>query len=273
MTKGRFLDAVKKTKEYIAAGDIFQCVLSQRLSADVEVEPFQIYRALRILNPSPYMFYIDCGDSKLVGSSPEVHVKLTGRQALCRPIAGTRGRGADDAEDKRLEKELLSNEKERAEHLMLVDLARNDLGRCCKPGSVSVRDFFVVERYSHVMHIVSETVGVLQDGQDQFDLLAKTFPAGTVTGAPKIRAMEIIEELEPDRRGHYAGTVGYFSLTGDTNMAITIRTMLVKGKTVYLHAGAGIVHDSDPEFEYQETLQKIKGLQVAVDMAAKGLRW
>jgi anthranilate synthase component 1 len=273
LSREEFVGAVKKIKDYIAAGDIFQCVLSQRLSADVSVEPFQIYRALRMLNPSPYMFYLDFGDYKLVGSSPEVHVKLTNRQALCRPIAGTRPRGADAAEDRRLEHELLADEKERAEHLMLVDLARNDLGRSCKPGTVSVRDFMVVERYSHVMHIVSETVGTLREGEDSFGLLAKTFPAGTVSGAPKIRAMEIIEELEPTRRAHYAGTVGYFSLTGDANMAITIRTMLVKGRQVHLQAGAGIVYDSDPEFEYRESMHKMKALQVAVDLAGKGLKW
>jgi anthranilate synthase component 1 len=273
MTQEQFLSSVKKIKEYIGAGDIFQCVLSQRLSAEVSVEPFQIYRALRILNPSPYMFYLDFGDYKIVGSSPEVHVKLNAGQALARPIAGTRKRGVDGADDAKLEKELLADEKERAEHLMLVDLARNDLGRSCKPGTVSVRDFMVVERYSHVMHIVSETVGTLQEGEDQFDLLSKTFPAGTVSGAPKIRAMEIIEELEPSKRAHYAGTVGYFSLTGDANMAITIRTMLIKGRQVHLQAGAGIVYDSDPEFEYQESMHKMKALQVAIDLAGKGLKW
>jgi anthranilate synthase component 1 len=267
-----FLKGVERIKEYIAAGDIFQCVLSRRLSAEVGVDSFQIYRALRILNPSPYMFYLDFGEYKLVGSSPEVHVKLNGGQALCRPIAGTRPRGGNEEEDAKRAQELLANEKERAEHLMLVDLARNDLGRVCRPGTVVVRDFMVVERYSHVMHLVSEAVGTLDQGQDQFDLLSKTFPAGTVSGAPKIRAMEIIEELEPVRRAHYAGTVGYLSLTGECNMAITIRTMLIKGGTIHLQAGAGIVHDSDPEFEFEESMHKMKALQEAVDLAARGLK-
>ena len=263
--------AVLKAKEYISIGDIFQVVLSQRASGQIEVDPFQVYRALRILNPSPYMFYLDFGDYQLVGSSPEIHAKLTGRQAVIRPIAGTRRRGQTPREDAELEKELLADEKERAEHLMLIDLARNDVGRCADYGSVRCTDLYTIEKYSHVMHIVSEVVGTLSKGQDQFDLLSKTFPAGTLTGAPKIRAMEIIEELEKARRGPYGGTVGYFSLTGDMDTCITIRTMIVKGKTAYLQAGAGIVADSDPQFEWTETCNKMDVLKRAVAMAEEGL--
>jgi anthranilate synthase component 1 len=263
--------AVLKAKEYIGIGDIFQVVLSQRASGEIEVAPFQVYRALRILNPSPYMFFLDFGDYQLVGSSPEIHAKLTGRQAVIRPIAGTRRRGGTAEEDARLEKELLADEKERAEHLMLIDLARNDIGRCADYGSVHCTDLYTIERYSHVMHIVSEVVGTLSKGQDQFDLLSKTFPAGTLTGAPKIRAMEIIEELEKSRRGPYGGVAGYFSLTGDMDTCIAIRTMIVKGKTAYLQAGAGIVADSDPAFEWTETCNKMEVLKRAVAMAEEGL--
>jgi anthranilate synthase component 1 len=263
--------AVRKAKEYIAAGDIFQVVLSQRARGELNTDPFQVYRALRILNPSPYMFFLDFGDHQLVGSSPEIHAKLTGREAILRPIAGTRRRGKTAAEDAALEKELLADEKERAEHLMLIDLARNDVGRCADYGSVRCTDLYTIERYSHVMHIVSEVRGRLSEGQDQFDLLAKTFPAGTVSGAPKIRAMEIIEELEPCRRGPYAGTVGYFSLTGDMDTCITIRTMIVKGKTAILQAGAGIVADSDPKSEWVETCNKMEVLKRAIAMAEEGL--
>jgi anthranilate synthase component 1 len=263
--------SVLKAKEYIGIGDIFQVVLSQRASSEIEVDPFQVYRALRILNPSPYMFYLDFGDYQLVGSSPEIHAKLTGRTAVIRPIAGTRRRGKTSEEDAALEKELLADEKERAEHLMLIDLARNDVGRCADYGSVHCTDLYTIEKYSHVMHIVSEVVGQLSQGQDQFDLLSKTFPAGTLTGAPKIRAMEIIEELEKTRRGPYGGTVGYFSLTGDMDTCITIRTMIVKGKTAYLQAGAGIVADSDPQFEWVETCNKMEVLKRAVAMAEEGL--
>jgi anthranilate synthase component 1 len=263
--------AVLKAKEYIGIGDIFQVVLSQRQTGPLHVEPFQVYRALRILNPSPYMFYFDFGTHQLVGSSPEIHAKLQGREAVLRPIAGTRRRGTTPAEDAALEKELLADEKERAEHLMLIDLARNDVGRCADYGSVRCTDLYTIERYSHVMHIVSEVVGTLTKGQDQFDLLAKTFPAGTVSGAPKIRAMEIIEELEPHRRGPYAGTVGYFSLTGDMDTCITIRTMVVKDGTAYLQAGAGIVADSDPDFEWTETRNKMEVLKRAIALAEEGL--
>jgi anthranilate synthase component 1 len=266
-----FKAAVLKAKEYIAIGDIFQVVLSQRAHGDLHVDPFQVYRALRILNPSPYMFFLDFGDYQIVGSSPEVHAKLVGREALLRPIAGTRRRGRTEEEDRALQKELLADEKERAEHLMLIDLARNDAGRCADYGTVRCTDLFTIERYSHVMHIVSEVVGRLSKGRDQFDLLAGTFPAGTVTGAPKIRAMEIIEELEKSRRGPYAGTVGYFSLTGDMDTCITIRTMVVKGKTAYLQAGAGIVADSVPANEWQETASKMEVLKKAIQIAEEGL--
>jgi anthranilate synthase component 1 len=266
-----FKRAVLKAKEYIGIGDIFQVVLSQRASAEIHVDPFQVYRALRILNPSPYMFFLDFGGHQLVGSSPEIHAKLTQRQAVLRPIAGTRRRGQTVQEDQALEKELLADEKERAEHLMLIDLARNDLGRCADYGSVRCTELFTIERYSHVMHIVSEVVGRLSKGQDQFDLLSKTFPAGTLSGAPKIRAMEIIEELEPSRRGPYGGTVGYFSLTGDMDTCITIRTMVVKDGRAYLQAGAGIVADSDPASEWVETCNKMEVLKRAVAMAEEGL--
>lgn len=266
-----FRAAVLKAKEYIRIGDIFQVVLSQRAHGEIHVDPFQVYRALRILNPSPYMFFLDYGDYQLVGSSPEIHAKLVGDQAIVRPIAGTRPRGRTEQEDRALEQELLADEKERAEHLMLIDLARNDIGRCARYGTVRCTELYTVERYSHVMHLVSEVVGRLSPGQDQFDLLAKTFPAGTVTGAPKIRAMEIIEELEKSRRGPYAGTVGYFSLTGDMDTCITIRTMVVRGRTAYLQAGAGIVADSDPDREWQETCNKMEVLKRAVALAEEGL--
>jgi anthranilate synthase component 1 len=270
-TPEEFGRAVVRAKEYIRAGDIFQTVLSQRAQSELHVDPFQVYRALRILNPSPYMFFLDFGDYQLVGSSPEIHARLTGREAILRPIAGTRPRGATEEEDRALEKELLADEKERAEHLMLIDLARNDVGRCADYGSVRCRDLYHVERYSHVMHIVSEVSGTLSAGQDQYDLLSRTFPAGTVTGAPKIRAMEIIDELEKGRRGPYAGTVGYFSLSGDMDACIAIRTMIVKGRTAWLQAGAGIVADSDPQREWQETCNKMEALKRAVAMAEEGL--
>ena len=271
LTEPQFVDAVQKAKEHIRAGDSFQVVLSRRESGAIHVDPFQVYRALRILNPSPYMFFLDFGDYQLVGSSPEVHAKLAGSTAMIRPIAGTRRRGATETEDRALEKELLADEKERAEHLMLVDLARNDLGRCCKYGTVRPGDLFAIERYSHVMHLVSQVNGELAPGQDQYDLFAKTFPAGTVSGAPKVRAMEIIEELEPCRRGPYAGTVGYFSLSGDSDTCITIRTILVKDRIAHLQAGAGIVADSDPAAEWQETVNKMAALKRAIAIAEEGL--
>jgi anthranilate synthase component 1 len=271
--KSRFEEMVVEAKEHIAAGDIFQVVLSQRLSRQTDAHPFAVYRALRMLNPSPYMFYFDFSDFdfQVVGASPEMHVRLEDGVASIRPIAGTRWRGTTEAEDIALEKELLADEKERAEHVMLVDLGRNDIGRVCEYGSVQVRDLMVVERYSHVMHIVSHVEGELRPGMDAFDLMRATFPAGTVSGAPKIRAMEIIEELEGERRGLYAGAVGYFSHDGSMDTCIAIRTMLVKGDTVYVQAGAGIVADSDPTREYEECLNKARALAEAVDQAEQGI--
>lgn len=265
-----FLSAVEHCKNYIKEGDIIQAVLSQRLDTEYEGDAFSLYRALRIVNPSPYMFYLHFAGIKLVGASPEIHVRSYGGNVTIRPIAGTRPRGENVEQDVKLEKELLADEKERAEHLMLVDLARNDIGRVCRYGSVKVTEFMVVERYSHVMHIVSDVEGTLEEGKDAFDLIAATFPAGTVSGAPKIRAMEIVEELEPTRRGPYAGLVGYFSFDGNFDSCITIRTMLVKGHKVYVQAGAGIVADSVPEREYAETLNKAKALFRAIQMARGG---
>ena len=268
--KEDFLAAVERCKSYIKGGDIIQAVLSQRLDTEFEGDAFSLYRALRIVNPSPYMFYLHFARLKLVGASPEIHVRSYGTNVTIRPIAGTRPRGENIEQDLKLEKELLADEKERAEHLMLVDLARNDIGRVCRYGSVKVTEFMVVERYSHVMHIVSDVEGTLEDGKDAFDLIAATFPAGTVSGAPKIRAMEIVEELEPTRRGPYAGLVGYFSFNGNFDSCITIRTMLVKGNKVYVQAGAGIVADSVPKKEYAETLNKAKALFRAIQMARGG---
>lgn len=273
MSRQAFLAAVEQAKKHIAAGDIFQVVLSQCLSRETQAQPFQIYRALRRLNPSPYMFYFDfdtlAGDPplRLIGASPEVHVRLEGSTASLRPIAGTRPRGQSPLEDTRLEGELLADPKERAEHVMLVDLGRNDLGRVCEFRSVHVPEFMVVERYSHVMHIVSQVQGTLRPGLDGFDLLRATFPAGTVSGAPKIRAMQIIAELERQPRGPYAGAVGYFSYDGAMDTCITIRTLVMRGQTVSVQAGAGIVADSDPQREYQETLNKALALAVAIEKA------
>jgi anthranilate synthase component 1 len=273
VTRDQFTAAVQAAKEYIAAGDIFQAVLSQRLSRQTPAAPFSIYRALRRLNPSPYMFFFDFNGLLdetpfyLIGASPEVHVRLEGRTAALRPIAGTRRRGATPEEDAALERELLADPKERAEHVMLVDLARNDLGRVCEYGTVHVPEQMVIERYSHVMHIVSHTEGQLRPEHDAFDLLRATFPAGTVSGAPKIRAMEIIAELEGEPRGPYAGAVGYFSYDGSMDTCIAIRTLMMRGQTVSVQAGAGIVADSNPDREYEETLNKAKALAVAVEMA------
>lgn len=270
-TRNSFEKIVEKAKEYIRAGDIIQTVLSQRLQTKVSAHPFDIYRALRVINPSPYMYYLSLGGMNLVGSSPEILVRQEGRRVEVRPIAGTRPRGKDEFEDKKLERELLKSSKERAEHLMLVDLGRNDVGRVCEYGSVKVPELMVIERYSHVMHIVSGVVGKLKRGMDSFDVLRACFPAGTVSGAPKVRAMEIIEELENLRRGPYAGAVGYFSFQGNMDMAITIRTILIKGKEAFLQAGAGIVADSIPKNEYEETINKAKALFEAIEMAEKGL--
>jgi anthranilate synthase component 1 len=267
-----FEGAVRSAKEYIAAGDIFQGVLSQRLSRRTAADPFTIYRALRMMNPSPYMFYLELpGDLRLIGSSPEMMVRLEGRRAEVRPIAGTRPRGANLAEDEALARELLADPKERAEHVMLVDLGRNDLGRVCRYGSVQVPERMTIERYSHVMHIVSSVDGELRPNLDAFDLLGATFPAGTVSGAPKVRAMEIIAELEGERRGPYAGAVGYFSYSGNMDTCIAIRTIVMQSDTVHVQVGAGIVADSDPTREYHETLNKAQALMEAAVIAERGL--
>lgn len=270
-TKEEFENAVLKCKEYIAAGDIIQVVLSQRFSTQVTADPFDVYRALRSLNPSPYMYYLAYNDIKLIGSSPEILVTEERGNVTIRPIAGTRPRGSAEAEDRTLEEELLKDEKERAEHIMLVDLGRNDIGRVCRYGSVEVDQLMVIERYSHVMHIVSNVKGRLKMDKDQFDLLRACFPAGTVSGAPKIRAMEVIDELEPTRRGSYAGSIGYFSYSGDMDTCITIRTILIKRDTAYVQAGAGIVADSDPTKEYQETQNKAMAMIKALVAAEAGL--
>ena len=270
-TKKEYEDIVRKTKEYIRKGDIIQAVPSQRLKLKIDCEPFQIYRALRSINPSPYMYYLKLGDFSLVGSSPEIMVRCENGLVEVRPIAGTRKRGASAEEDEKLIKDLLKDPKERAEHIMLVDLGRNDIGRVCEYRSVKVSELMTVEKYSHVMHIVSDISGRLRKDKDIFDVLRATFPAGTVTGAPKVRAMEIIEELENVRRGPYAGSVGYFSFSGNLDTCITIRTIVIKGNTAYVQAGGGVVADSKPEKEYQETLNKAKALLRAIEMAQRGL--
>ena len=271
-TQEAFEAAVRRAKEYIAAGDIFQVVLSQRLSRTTQADPFTVYRALRMTNPSPYMFYLELPeDLRLIGASPEMHVRLEDGVAQLHPIAGTRRRGRTAEEDARLAEELLNDPKERAEHIMLVDLGRNDLGRVCEYGTVHVPTLMAVERYSHVMHLVSDVVGRVRPDVDAFDLLEATFPAGTVTGAPKVRAMEIIEELEGTRRGPYAGAVGYVGFDGTMDTCITIRTIVMHRDRCYVQAGAGIVADSDPTFEYHETLNKAKALTVAVELAERGL--
>ncbi len=270
-TRERFHEVVKRAKEYIVAGDIIQVVLSQRFHIKLNNDPFDIYRVLRTVNPSPYMFFLRMGEIRIVGSSPEVLVRLEGDQVEVRPIAGTRPRGRDDAEDQSLMEELLADPKERAEHVMLLDLGRNDVGRVARPGTVKVEEFMIVEKYSHVMHIVSDVVGKLAEGKDAYDVLRACFPAGTVSGAPKIRAMQIIEELEPVKRGPYAGAVGYIGFSGNMDTCITIRTMVVRGEDLYLQAGAGIVADSDPEREYEETVNKAKGMLKAIEIARKGI--
>jgi anthranilate synthase component 1 len=270
LSRADYESAVRKAKEYIAAGDIFQVVLSQRLQRFTGADPFSIYRALRMLNPSPYMFYLELTEGlRLIGSSPEMLVRLEDGLAEVRPLAGTRPRGHTLREDATLARELLSDPKERAEHVMLVDLGRNDLGRVCRHGSVHVPLMMDVERYSHVMHIVSKVVGDLDSTYDAFDLMRATFPAGTVSGAPKVRAMEIIDELEGERRGPYAGSVGYFSYSGNMDTCITIRTIFFKDQTALLQAGAGIVADSDPAREYEETLHKAQALAEAIDRAER----
>jgi len=271
LTEAEFIDRVEACKEYIAAGDIYQIVLSVLFRGQSNVAPFEVYRALRLLNPSPYMFFFEFGDVKIIGSSPEALVKLHNRTASLRPIAGTLPRGATSEADIANEKALLADPKEAAEHVMLVDLARNDLGRVARAGSVHVSPYRSIERYSHVMHIVSGVQGELADGYDQFDLFAASFPAGTLVGAPKVRAMEIIEEMESTGRGLYAGTAGYFGSGGDMDQAITIRTLVFSGEDYSFQAGAGIVADSVPANEYQEVLAKSAILRRALEMAGKGL--
>jgi anthranilate synthase component 1 len=270
VSKKHFIRTVEKIKEYIMAGDVFQAVPSLRLELEPGVEPLNIYRALRRVNPSPYMYFLRMGEMTVLGSSPEMLVRVTGRKLEYRPIAGTRKRGKDEAEDARLEAELRTDEKERAEHVMLVDLGRNDVGRVSDYGTVRVRDLMFVERYSHVMHLVSAVEGTLRQGLTPVDAFAACFPAGTLTGAPKVRAMEIIEEVEPVRRGIYGGSVLYADFAGNLDSCIAIRTMLVKGKKAYVQAGAGIVADSVPESEYQECLNKTRALVRAVELARSG---
>ncbi len=271
-TKEAFENAVLRGKDYIVAGDVVQVVLSQRFEREFNIDPFHIYRALRIINPSPYMYYLDTGDAVLVGSSPEILVRLEGRKIIVRPIAGTRKRGETEGEDNALGEELKKDPKEIAEHIMLVDLGRNDVGRVSEIGSVKVTELMSIERYSHVMHLVSNVEGNLKNGLDAFDVLGACFPAGTVSGAPKVRAMEMIEELEPIRRGPYAGAVGYLSYSGNMDTCITIRTLIIKGNKVYVQTGAGIVADSIPEREFSETVNKAMGMMKAVDMAENEFR-
>ena len=271
LSQEEFESNVRRIKEYITAGDGIQMVPSLRLSTEVNAHPLTVYRALRSINPSPYMFLLRFGDFDLVGASPELLVSLHGREARVRPIAGTRKRGATPEQDNELADDLLSDEKERAEHIMLVDLGRNDLGRVCDYGTVRVNELMVIERYSHVMHIVSDVTGELPHDKDAFSLIRAAFPAGTVSGAPKVRAMQIIDELEPTRRGSYAGSVGFISATGDMDTCITIRTILIKDGIAYVQAGAGIVYDSVPEKEYEECLNKARASLAAIDAAQRGL--
>jgi len=270
MTKAQFVAAVEKSKEYIRAGDAFQIVASQRFSAKTSCDPFQIYRALRVVNPSPYLYFLKLDDVSVVGSSPEMLVKVQGRDAFYKPLAGTRRRGIDEKEDRALEAELLADPKERAEHIMLVDLGRNDLGRVCEYGSVKVDRLMFVERFSHVMHLVSSLSGKLRKDVDCFDALMACFPAGTLSGAPKVRAMEIIDELEPTRRGIYAGAILYLDFSGNVDSCIGLRTLVAKNGRVYIQAGAGIVADSVPEREYEETVTKARALVKALEIAQAG---
>jgi len=271
VTREAFHESVKRAKEYIEAGDIFQVVLSQQFRIPLQVDPFTIYRHLRVINPSPYLFFLRCEGPVLIGSSPEILVRLEDGRIDVRPIAGTRPRGRTPEEDAAFEADLLADPKERAEHVMLVDLGRNDVGRVAEPGSVRVSEYAAIERYSHVMHIVSNVSARLRDGLDWLDLLRATFPAGTLSGAPKVRAMEIIDELETLRRGPYGGCVGYVDYSGNMDTAIAIRTLLVKDGEIFLRSGAGIVADSDPESEYQETINKGRALVEAIDMAREGV--
>jgi len=266
-----FESAVLKAKEHIIEGDVFQLVLSQQFERETKVKPVTLYRSLRSINPSPYMFHLKLNDFDIIGASPELLVKVEDGTVEIRPIAGTRRRGKSKEEDQALAENLISNEKECAEHLMLLDLGRNDVGRVSKFGSVTIPENMVIENYSHVMHIVSDVKGELSDNKDPFDALLSGFPAGTVTGAPKIRAMEIIHDLEPDRRDIYSGAVGFFDFTGNVNTCIAIRTMIMKNGTVHFQSGAGIVHDSDPTKEYEETVDKAKAIMEAIDFAENGL--
>ncbi|MGJ8637876.1 MAG: anthranilate synthase component I [Opitutaceae bacterium] len=268
-TKERFEAAVDTVKEYVRAGDVIQAVLSQRFEKEFKPAPIELYRALRTVNPSPYMFLMEDTDFSVVGASPEVHVRLTGDQVEIRPIAGTRHRGKTEAEDLALEEDLLADEKEKAEHLMLVDLARNDIGRVCKFGSITVPDYMTIERYSHVMHIVSQVVGTIAEDKTAYDLMRATFPAGTLSGAPKVRALQIIAELEQSQRGVYGGALGYFGFGGNHDSCIGIRTAVVKDGKIYIQSGAGIVADSVPESEFMETVNKAKGMLKAVALAEK----
>ncbi|MPZ23253.1 MAG: anthranilate synthase component I [Dehalococcoidia bacterium] len=267
-----YLARVGKAREHIIAGDIYQVQVSQRFSRETPVHPFAIYRALRRVNPSPYMYYLDFGDMQIVGASPEMLVRVDNGNIESHPIAGTRRRGRDEADERRMEAELREDEKERAEHLMLVDLQRNDLGRVCKAGSVSVTQLMEVEKYSHVMHLVSHVVGVLEEGVSSYDALRASFPAGTVTGAPKIRAMQIIADLEDDRRGPYAGCVGYFDFSGNVDTAITIRTLVIKDGVAHAQAAGGVVYDSEPELEYMECQNKARATLRAIEEAEASAR-
>ncbi|MHB8744666.1 MAG: anthranilate synthase component I family protein, partial [Sulfuricaulis sp.] len=270
-TQQRFEQAVTRIKDYILAGDVMQVVISQRLSVPFSAPPLDLYRALRGLNPSPYMFYLDLGDFHVAGSSPEILVRLEDGVLTVRPIAGTRRRGETEAQDQALEQELLADPKECAEHLMLIDLGRNDIGRVCETGSVHVTEKMLIERYSHVMHIVSNVTGQLRAGLSAMDALRATFPAGTVSGAPKVRAMEIIDELEPVKRGIYAGAVGYLSWYGNMDTAIAIRTAVIKDGTLHIQAGAGVVADSVPKYEWMETMNKGRAVFRAVTQAEAGI--
>ncbi|MBN2332508.1 MAG: anthranilate synthase component I [Deltaproteobacteria bacterium] len=271
VSRDDFVAMVDRATEYVRAGDVIQVVLSQRFCCAEQIDPFTLYRALRLVNPSPYLYYLQFDDELLVGSSPELLVRKKERTVEVRPIAGTRPRGRTAAEDQEFEAELLADPKERAEHIMLVDLGRNDVGRIAAYGQVQVDELMAIERYSHVMHLVSHVQGQLQDDLDMFDAFRACFPAGTVSGAPKIRAMEIIDELEPTRRGPYAGAVGYFGFSGNMDFAIAIRTVMIKNGTIYFQAGAGIVADSDPLKEYEETVNKAMAIRKALERAAKGL--
>lgn len=271
MSRADFEKMVMRTKEYVRAGDIVQAVVSQRWDTRIQTSPFAIYRALRVINPSPYMYYLRIGGVELVGSSPEILVRCEDGTVSVRPIAGTRRRGATDEQDRQLEADLLADEKERAEHVMLVDLGRNDIGRIAETGTVRTDALMQVERYSHVMHLVSQVNGRLDPAKTPYDVMRACFPAGTVSGAPKIRAMEIIEELEPTRRGPYAGAVGYFSFSGNMDTCINIRTIVIKDRQAYIQAGAGIVADSVPEREYEETCNKARAMMQAIELAERGL--